>query len=331
MAFNLTKLSVKMLALAVVLVLVGVGIGSSASFLWAPAKPQTVMQVEKVSQKLVIAIQPTEATTEITPRAKQLEEFLESRLEVDVEIYIPTTYAAVVEALRFGNADVAFMSAWPAYLANKAAGAEIVLAEVREVVIDQEKRNEPFYFSYWVVPKESPISNLGELKGKKACFPSPISTSGYVAPLARMVELGYISKPDKGEVDLKTFFSEVVFGGGYGQCWASLKAGQVDVTIIAGDVSEALYREVIANTKTLEKQGPIPSHGVVFSNNLKEPLRSKLTNALLELGSPEHRDLMRKFISGIFVSFKTTTALEHITGLQKALDLTGFKFTERLG
>ncbi|MCS4539047.1 MAG: phosphate/phosphite/phosphonate ABC transporter substrate-binding protein [Thaumarchaeota archaeon] len=323
------KLSVKMLALAAIMVLVGVGIGSSASSLWT--SPQTVVQDAKVPQKLVIAIQPTEATTEIAPRAKQLEDFLESRLEVDVEIYIPTTYAAGVEALRFGNADAAFMSAWPTYIANKVAGAEIVLAEVREVVIDQEKRNEPFYFSYWIVPKDSSLNSLSELKGKRACFPSQISTSGYVVPLARMVELGLISKQSSGEVDPKTFFGEVIFGGGYGQCWTSLKAGQVDVTIIAGDVSESLYREVIANTKVLEKQGPIPSHGVVFSKNLKEPLRSKLTNALLELGTPEHRDLMRRFISGIFVNFKTTTTTEHIAGLQKALDLTGFKFTERLG
>lgn len=322
----------RIFALSTVLILVGAGIGAAAVFFTYGQTPSpSTIEVAKPSPKIIIAIQPTESATEIAPRAKQLEEFLESRINADVEVYVPTTYAAVVEAMRFGNAHVAFMSAWPTHIASKVAGAEIALAEVREVVIDQEKKNEPFYFSYWVVLKDSPISSLSELRGKKACFPSPLSTSGYVFPLAKMVELGLAWKPNQGEVDPKTFFGDVVFGGGYGQCWTSLKAGQVDVTIIAGDVSENLYREIIDNTKVLERQGPIPSHGVVFSKDLKEPLRSQLTNALLELGKPEHRDLMRKFMSGIFVSFKTTTTSEHIAGLQKALDQTGFKFSERIG
>ena len=282
-------------------------------------------------ETITIAIQPTEASSEIASRAQQLEAFLESRVGVDIKIYVPTAYASVVEAVRFGNAQVAFMSAWPAAIANKLAGAEIVLAEVREVVIGEDKRNEPFYFSYWVVHKDSPFNSLSELRGKKVCFPSQISTSGYVFPVARLVELGLITTPEGGEANPSDFFGEVVFGGGYGQCWTALSVGQADVAVIAGDVSETLYRTVIDGTRVLEQQGPIPSHAVVFSKDFKDPLRTKLIDALQELGSPDLRDMMRKFISGIFVNFKTTTTSEHLAGLQEALDLSGFKFTERLG
>jgi phosphonate transport system substrate-binding protein len=318
----------KVLALTAVVLLVGIGIGVSLNTLLAPT-PTAMQPVSP--QKIVIAIQPTQTSAELTSRSQQLEQFLESEVGVDIEIYVPTTYAAVVEALRFGNADVAFMSAWPTYIASKMSNADIVLAEVREVLIGEEKSNEPFYFSYWVVPKGSAVNSLSELQGKKVCLPSQISTSGYAAPLGRMVELGLIKKPDNGAVDPKAFFGDVLYGGGYSQCWTALKAGQVDATVIAGDVAESLYREVLTNTKVIEQQGPIPSHGVVFSKNLGEPLRSKLVNALLKLGEPEHRDLMRKFISGIFVSFKTTTTEEHMAGLQKYLGLTGLRFTESLG
>lgn len=319
-------ISAKVIALAAAVLLVGVGIGVSLNTLLTPPAMQSA-----VPQKIVIAIQPTQTSAELTSRSQQLEQFLESEVGVDIEIYVPTTYAAVVEALRFGNADVAFMSAWPTYIATKMSNADIVLAEVREVVIGEEKRNEPFYFSYWIAPKESTVKALSDLQGKKVCLPSQISTSGYVAPMGRMVELGLIKKPDNGAVDPKAFFGDVLYGGGYSQCWTALKAGQVDATVIAGDVVESLYREVLANTRVIEQQGPIPSHGVVFSKNLSEPLRSKLTNALLKLGEPEHRDLMKRFISGIFVSFKATTTEDHIAGLQKYLGLTGLKFTESLG
>ena len=80
----------------------------------------------------------------------------------------------------------------------------------------------------------------------------------------------------------------------------------------------------------LEEQGPIPSHAVVFSKDLEDPLRSDLQEALMELGGDEHRELMRKFVSGIFVRFEVTTTEEHLGSLKDFLDETGLAFTEKL-
>ena len=284
-------------------------------------------------ERLVIAIQPTQATAEMLEKAKPLERFLEEKLggRVDVEVYVPLSQGGVIEALRFGQAQVAFMGAWPANLAVEIAGAELALAEVREVIIDDKKTEAPYYYSYWVVPKGSPYSSLNELRGKVACFPSPVSSSGYVAPLGRLIEIGLLPKPEKGEADARRFFREVLFGGGYQQCWEALKSGQVDVSVIAGDVSEKLYNEVLANTRVLEKQGPIPSHGVVISKSLKEPLRSQVVEAIQALGAPEYRDLMRGFISGIFVGFQKTDAQTHLATFKSYLEQSGLGFTERIG
>lgn len=279
--------------------------------------------------KIVVAVQPSASVTEVSASAKPIEDFLEERVAADIEIYVPTTYAAVIEAIRFGNADVGFMGAWPSLLATKVADADLVLAEVREVVIGQDKREEPFYFSYWIVPQDSPYTSLADLEGEKACFPSPVSTSGYVFPVAKLLELGLIPQPEEGEeAKPDVFFGQVTFAGGYAQCWEALQAGQVDVAVIAGDVAEDLYHQVLANTRVLQEQGPIPSHGVVFSKNLQEPLRSQLKDALLAVG--ENRDLMRKFISGIFVRFQETTTEEHLGPLGDSIRTTGLRFSEKL-
>jgi phosphonate transport system substrate-binding protein len=275
-------------------------------------------------------VQPTATQATLADQAAELEEFLGARVGVKVELRFPTTFAGVIEALRFGHAQAAFMSAWPSALANKHAGAEVVLAEVREVVIDTAKTEAPYYFSYWVVPLDSPYHTLQELRGKRASFPSLLSTSGYVAPVARLTELGLLTPAEGKEADPKQFFGQVFFAGGYAQSWEALKQGQVDVTVIAGDVAEKLYREVLAGTRIVEKQGPIPSHAVVFSKELKEPLRSKLQDALMELGAPEHRGLMRKFISGIFVRFQPTTTEEHLASLNRFLQATRLAYTETL-
>ena len=282
--------------------------------------------------KLVVAIQPSVSSDEMLKKAQPLEKFLRDGLggKTDVQVYVPSSFAAVVESLRFGHAQVAFMSAWPAQLAVRLGGAEVPLAEVRQVVIGKEKKEAPYYFSYWVVLPNSPYQNLQSLKGKVVCFPSPISTSGYVAPMGRLAELNLIQTTQGKEADPKTFFKEVLFGGGYGQCWQALKQGQVDATVTAGDIPEKLYNEVISSTRTIEQQGPIPSHAVVVSKELKDPLRSRTIQTITKLGEPQHRDLMRSFISSIFVGFKPTTADEHLGSLNNYLKLVGLKYTERL-
>jgi phosphonate transport system substrate-binding protein len=290
----------------------------------APSAPAPVK-----AEKLVIAVQPTSTPEQLSADAKDIREFLSSKLGREVEIIFPTTSAGVIEALRFGHAHAAFMSAWPLALAQKHAGADVALAEIREVVIDQDKREEPYYFSYWVVNKNSPVTRIEDLRGKKVALPSQLSTSGYVAPIGRLVELGLIPTEGK-EADPKKFFGDVIYAGGYAQGWEALKAGQVDATVIAGDVSEKLYREVLDNTRVIEKQGPVPSHGVAFAKTLDDATRKQLTAALIELGSPERRPLMRKFISGIFVGFKETTAEEHLASLNRLLGQTQFQYVERL-
>ena len=279
---------------------------------------------------IVIAVQPSATQEELSDQASELETFLEERLDSDVELRFPTTYAGVVEALRFGHADAAFMSAWPSALAAKHAEAEVVLAEVREVSIGDEKTEEAFYYSYWIVPADSEYDSLEDLKGKRAAFPSQLSTSGFVAPVARMVELGLIEQPEDGQADPADFFGDVTFAGGYSQAWEALNSGQVDVSVIAGDVPEDLYNEVLANTKVLEEQGPIPSHAVVFAKDFQGDEREDLIATLMELGEDEHRELMRKFVSGIFVRFQPTTTEEHLGSLNSFLDQTGLAFTERL-
>lgn len=280
--------------------------------------------------KITIAIQPTDNAASIQDKATELESFLEARTGADVEILIPMSNAGVIQSLAFGHADAALMGAWPAQLAVERAGAEIVLAEKREVTIGSETVFAPYYYSYYVVKPDSGFTNLTQLAGKRVAYTSPTSTSGYVYPVAKLVGLGLVPAPAAGkEADPKAFFGEVHMAGGYRQAWEALKHDQADVAVIAGDVSRSLYDEVLGNTTTIATQGPVPSHAVVFGKHLQGELREKLLAALLELKG-EHKDLMRKLVSGIFVEFVATTSEEHTGPLGDALGLVGFRLTEKV-
>jgi len=85
----------------------------------------------KKPEKLAVVVNPI-PRDRVAAEAKELEEFLERRLGVDVEIYFPLNVAAIVEALRFGHAHVALgIGALPAALALSVADVEMLLVEVR--------------------------------------------------------------------------------------------------------------------------------------------------------------------------------------------------------
>lgn len=314
------------LAIALTLGVVGAGAG------YYLARDPAALSTGGAADPVVIAIQPTDNPASIQAKAEELEAFLEARSGLQVEALIPLTYTGVVEALRFGHADVAMMSAWPSRLAHDVAGADIVLAEQREVIVDGELKVAPYYHSYYVVLKDSPYQALADLRGKVVAYPSLTSTSGYVYPVAELVDLGLIQRGAPGKAaEPKEFFGNVLFAGGYAQAWQALKNGQADVAVIAGDVNAALFREVMAGTRILETQGPVPSHAVVFSKDFAaSPRAAALEGAFLELKG-EHKELMRKLVSGIFVEFQRTTTEAHTAALDAALDKTGLRHQDRLG
>lgn len=281
-------------------------------------------------EKIVLAVAPTDNAAKIQASSAALEAFLEERTGADVTIHIPLSYAGIVETMRFGHAHVAMLGAWPAQLAASRAGAEVVLAEKREVSIGDKAEVQPFYFSYYVVKKDSPIQTLADLRGKTVALTSPSSTSGYIYPIARLVELGLVkAAADKVEANPQEFFGKVVLAGSYAAAWEQLKSGKVDAAVIAGDVSAKLYREVLDETRVVEQQGPVPSHAVVFAKGLDPAVAAKLKAAFLDLKG-DKQQIMRDLVSGIFVEFTETTTEQHMGSLAKALELTGLKFGEKL-
>lgn len=277
-------------------------------------------------EPIVVAIQPTQNPAAILERAQQLKEYLTAKLGRPVEVYVPTSYSAVIEALRYVNVHAAMMGSWPSAIAVRVADSEVYLAEVRTVAIDGRRVEGTFYFSYWIVRPDSPYTKLEDLRGKRVCFPSPISSSGYLAPLARMVELGLLTRKGDKPVDPKEFFSEVYFGGGYQQCYEALMAGNVDVTVTAGDVAYDLFQKVMATTRVIEQQGPLPSHTLVVSKRLDPRTRELLISAFEDLGREEYRELMRRLVSGLFVGWERKDSKEHLASLQRFIELTGLGY-----
>jgi len=82
---------------------------------------------------ITIGFIPVEKADVLTSNAEDFEQFLESKLNgVDIEIVITTNYETIIEGMRFGHIDAAFMDTGPAWITHSRTGAEAVLAEVVE-------------------------------------------------------------------------------------------------------------------------------------------------------------------------------------------------------
>ncbi len=274
----------------------------------------TTAAIGQIPKTLTIAFLPQNDVSKFLPDAEKMAQDLSQKLGIPVKVYIPADFAAVVEALRFNHAQVAFVPSWPGVMANRIAGARFILAELRN--------GKPYYFSCWYARKDAGIQTLADLRGKKVAFSSPLSSSGYLFPVAKLVEEGLLKD---GEADPKSFFREILYSGGYEATLQAIARGHVD----AGGASEAAYElyltpEQREKVKVIARQGPIPTHGVVVHPALSTDFVHELRDVLLSYGAGKDKALLKKLYGA--ESLIAVNHEEHVSHLYRAEQLTGYRY-----
>lgn len=204
-------------------------------------------------------------------------DYLEARLGIEVEHFAATDYAAVVEALRHGSADVGFMGPLQYVMARQQAGAYPILGEVYN--------GSATYAARIFVRKDSGIKNLADLEGKTIAFVDPISSSGYMYPLDVFKSAGLIATRD----DADAFFRRVYFAGGDEQAIRAVLNRFVDAAGIGQFAFSLLRGGERDQVISIAESRPIPSHCIVVRKELDAGRVEALREALLALNDgPDH-------------------------------------------
>lgn len=227
-----------------------------------------------------IAYAPNESTTASADARNGLAKELSEYLGCEVEEIQASDYNAIIEALRTGSADMAYMGSQALALGVGRTDLEPIVMKAEDG--DPEKA---IYHSVLITSSANKdINSIEDIKGKTMAFVDPDSTSGNLVPSAEIIK----AFPDENlnSDSLHTngdFFEAVSFSGSHQAGLQAVIKGDVDVV----PISDQILASEIANgnaseddIKIIHESGAIPAEAMVVAEHVDEETRKKLTSFL---------------------------------------------------
>lgn len=227
-----------------------------------------------------IAYAPNESTAESADAREGLAEDLSGFLGCEVEEIQASDYNAIIEALRTGSADMAYMGSQALALGVERTDLEPIVMKAEEGDADKA-----IYHSVLVVSSQNEeIQSIEDIKGKTMAFVDPDSTSGNLVPTAEIIQ----AFPDDNlNSDILhtngDFFEAVSFSGSHQAGLQAVIKGDVDVV----PISDQILASEIANgnaaeedVKIIHESGAIPAEAMVVAGHVDEDTRDRLTEFL---------------------------------------------------
>lgn len=212
-----------------------------------------------------------EASTVVTS-GEAIADWMHKETGYYFKVAVPTSYAAVIEAMGSYQADIAWLATFAYILAEEKYGAEVKFMTVRNGLNK--------YCGQFVARTDSGIDSLSHIAGKVIAYTDAASTSGYIYPSAILKREGI--NPDK-----------YTFAGGHPQTISAVYNGTADVgctywsppdaTGKPRDAREKLletYPDVFEKIKIVALTDSIPNDTVTFRHGLPEEIEARLVKAL---------------------------------------------------
>ena len=227
-----------------------------------------------------IAYAPNESNTEAADARNGLAEDLGAVLGCEVEEIQASDYNAIIEALRTGSADMAYMGSQALALGVERTDLEPIVMKAEDG--DPEKA---IYHSVFITnAANTDINSIEDIKGRTMAFVDPDSTSGNLVPTAEIIQ----AFPDDGlNSDMLhtngDFFEAVSFSGSHQAGLQAVVKGDVDVVpisdqILASEIANGNAAE--SDIKIIHESGAIPAEAMVVAEHVDQATRDKLTEFL---------------------------------------------------
>ena len=216
--------------------------------------------------------------------------------------------------LKSGEVDLYIDSPYPAMLAMNGADAKPILR--------RWKKGQAEYYSLIFTMSDRNITSLSDLKGKTVAFDHPFSTTGYMLPLAKLLESGLNPREKKStNSSVSEDVVVYVFSDEDENSIEWLLSGKVAAAAIDNRAFDKMSAEIKEKAIVLGKTDKIARNLVMVREDMPPDQIDAISSILLEMDkTAEGKAVLEKFAQTTkFDKFPTTESLNRIQDLyQKA-------------
>jgi phosphonate transport system substrate-binding protein len=139
---------------------------------------------------IVLALAPSATTQELLASGDSIAKQLSDITGLTFKTTVPTSYAALVEAMGSGNAQVGFLPTVPYIVAHEKGYADVGLVVLRngsdhygfQFIANSAHGFTSYYDAATGKDTADAATALAQFAGKKPCYTDPLSSSGYLVP-----------------------------------------------------------------------------------------------------------------------------------------------------
>ena len=253
----------------------------------APAAP-AAGKLGASDTPITIAFVPSGESGTIATASSAIADCLNKMTGLNYTIQTGTSYAAAIEAMGAGKAQVGFLNTFSILAAQAKYGIIPALINLRNYStndLDKDKalggQLEPFYKGQFIAGAGTGIKTLADLKGKTFCFVDPLSTSGYIVPRIILKANG---------IDPDTDFKATQNAGSHPNVAIAVYKGDCDAGVtyinVLTDKSAnlaATYPDITTKVVVFAVTDRIPNDGVQYIKTFDPKLQAITTEALLAM------------------------------------------------
>ncbi len=227
-------------------------------------------------EPLKLCLHPYLSASELFKRYTPLTEYLGRQLGRPVVLDIGSFYDAHIDRIANGVVDIAFMGPGSYVKLTSQYGKRPLLAAFKT-------KEGKFFHGRIMVRKDSPVTSLAQLKGKRFVFGDRVSTMSHIVPSHMLLKAG---------IDVNQF-SQVSYVANHDNIALGILAGTFD----AGAVKEEVFLQYEPQgLRSLARSAPITDHVFIARDNLPKETVQALRKAFLQLS---HSAEGRQIISGM--------------------------------
>jgi phosphonate transport system substrate-binding protein len=236
---------------------------------------------------IVMAFAPSTSSTTLSTGGQALADQLKTLTGYEFSVTVPTNYAALIEAMGSGNAQVGWLPPAAYVVAHAKGYADVAVVALRngsdhygfQYIANVAQAFTVYYDPATGKDTADAATALAQFAGKKPCWTDPLSASGYLVPSGFLASSGIKTSAGAWVQGHPTVVKSVYLSPNGEIC--NFGATYVPMPDITADFPDAATKVV-----TIWISDPIiPNDTVAFAKGVSTDMRTKISDALLQIGS----------------------------------------------